>query len=245
MKVLDLFSGIGGFALGLEEAGMETAAFCEIDKSCHKVLKKHWPDIPIFEDVATLNKDTLDNHGIDIDVIVGGFPCQDISYAGYGQGLAGARSGLWFDFLRLTEEIQPKYIIAENVSALRTRGLDEVLRSLYAIGYDAEWHCIPASYVGAWHKRDRIWIVAYPNSIDPQGSTKEPVLRQSHLSLQPARSFAKWTGRSDLPESRFCRSLDGLSGGSHRLKQLGNAVIPQIPEIIGKAIMEKHNDQRT
>ena len=238
LRVLDLFSGIGGFSLGLERTGgFTTAAFCDIDKPAQKVLSKHWPDVPIFDDVSSLTAKDIDGP---IDLICGGFPCQDISLAGKGAGLAGERSGLWFEYLRLVKELKPSWVLAENVSALRSRGLDEVLRSLNEIGYDAEWHCIPACYVGAWHKRDRVWILAYPHREQSQGRTQEPVLRQSDLSLQPSRGFAKWTGRSDLPESRFLRSLDGVSSGAHRLKQLGNAVIPQIPEIIGQAILRTY-----
>ena len=139
MNVLDLFSGIGGFSLGLERAGMRTIAFCEVDPVCRQVLRKHWPVVPIFEDVKTLS--AKDIHET-IDIICGGFPCQDISVAGLGAGLAGERSGLWYEFHRLIKEARPKYVIIENVAALRARGLDEVLRCLSALGYDAEWHCI-------------------------------------------------------------------------------------------------------
>ena len=159
MNVLDLFSGIGGFSLGLERAGMKTVAFCEVDKKCQQVLKKHWPGVPIFEDVSTLKGADIEET---VDVICGGFPCQDISLAGKGAGLEGKRSGLWSEFKRLIEEIKPKYAIIENVSALRSRGLDQVLREISEIGYDAEWHCITAASIGAPHRRDRIWIVAYP-----------------------------------------------------------------------------------
>ena len=161
MNVLDLFSGIGGFSLGLDRAGFKTVAFCEVDKKCQAVLKKHWPDVPIFDDVSNLRGQDIEET---IDVICGGFPCQDISLAGKGAGLEGKRSGLWTEFHRLIKEIRPKYAIIENVSALRSRGLDQVLRSLSEIGYDAEWHCITAASVGAPHRRDRIWIVAYPSN---------------------------------------------------------------------------------
>lgn len=159
MKVLDLFSGIGGFSLGLERAGMETVAFCEIEEFPRKVLKKHWPDVPIFEDVRDLTGNMVGS----VDVICGGFPCQDISTAGKGAGINGSRSGLWKEYHRLIGEIRPSWAIIENVSALRSKGLITVLQNLSEIGYDAEWHCIPASYIGALHRRDRIWIVAYPS----------------------------------------------------------------------------------
>lgn len=234
MRVLDLFSGIGGFSLGLERAGMQTVAFCEVDEAARKVLRKHWPEVPIYEDVKTLRCEDVGS----IDVICGGFPCQDISLAGKGAGLAGERSGLWFEMHRLIQEIRPSWVIAENVSALRSRGLDQVLRSLAEIGYDAEWHCIPACFVGAWHKRDRIWILAYPNSKLQERGRQEQIFRQSDLSRELSRGFEKWPGRSNLPSSRFYRRTDGIPGWMDRIGQLGNAVVPQIPELIGRAIME-------
>lgn len=163
MRVLDLFSGVGGFAVGLERAGFQTVAFCEIEPFPRAVLAKHWPQVPCYDDVRSLTAEHLAADGIVPDVICGGFPCQDISIAGKGAGLAGERSGLWREYARLIEEIRPRWVIVENVPALRSRGLDEVLGSLAAIGYDAEWHCIPAAAIGAPHQRDRVWIVAYPN----------------------------------------------------------------------------------
>lgn len=151
LRVLDLFSGIGGFSLGLERAkhdgeinGFETVAFCEIEKFPRKILAKHWPDIPCYPDVRELTAERLAADGIAVDVICGGFPCQDISAAGKGAGLAGERSGLFYEVARLVGELGPQYVILENVSALLYRGLDAVLGALAAIGYDAEWHCIPA-----------------------------------------------------------------------------------------------------
>jgi DNA (cytosine-5)-methyltransferase 1 len=268
MRVLDLFSGIGGFSIGLEKAGFETVAFCEIDKKARAVLKKHWPDVQIFEDVSQLTKEKLDEHGISVDVICGGFPCQDISVAGKGAGLEGQRSGLWYEYNRLIKELTPQWVIIENVSALRSRGLDAVLRSLFEIGYDAEWHCIPASAVGAPHQRDRIWIVAYPNSNrkwswdgskQSEGNTtgerignscelerdglvanamREGLERQRKVSggaeqkQQDTGNTCWWAAEPDVG-----RVAHGVRGRVDRLKQLGNAVVPQIPELIGKAIM--------
>jgi DNA (cytosine-5)-methyltransferase 1 len=272
LKVLDLFSGIGGFSLGLERAGMQTVAFCEIDKKAQQVLRKHWPDVPVFEDVTTLKGDQIGT----VDVICGGFPCQDISLAGKGAGLEGARSGLWWEFHRLIKEIKPSWVIAENVSALRSRGLDEVLRSLAEIRYDAEWHCIPASAVGAPHQRDRIWIVAYPNSNDGRhgrssvtldGQTRVEFGRSGERFVEPDSSqtmaHANILGTQVSTEGQYPsqqvlrgtseawrvavgdvwrvepsvgRVADGVSGRMDRIKQLGNAVVPQIPELIGRAI---------
>lgn len=161
MLVLDLFSGIGGFSLGLERAGMTTVAFCEQDKRAHPILRKHWPSVPIFDDVRSLTSKELLENGIgSIDVICGGFPCQDVSAAWDGPGLAGKRSGLWFEFARIIGEVRPKYAVIENVANLRKRGLGIVLQDLAFMGYDADWAGIPAALVGAPHQRDRLWIVA-------------------------------------------------------------------------------------
>jgi len=162
LKVLDLFSGIGGFSLGLERTGgFETVAFCEIDPYCQKVLNKHWPDLPIYNDVRNLE------HDGPIDVITGGFPCQDISTSGSQAGIQGDRSGLYVNMLSIVSKSQPGYVIFENVAALLSgeNGLwfSIFLNDLAKIGYDAQWHCIPASTVGAIHHRDRVWIIAYPS----------------------------------------------------------------------------------
>lgn len=177
-KVLDIFSGIGGFSLGLEKAGMKTIAFCENNKFCQGVLKVHWSNIPIFSDVRDLGQKDL-VHLPNIDVIAGGFPCQDISVAGKQAGIQGERSGLWKEFKRLIEEVKPKYAIIENVANLRSRGLSRVLKDLWKIGYDAEWHLLPASAFGAPHRRDRIWIIAYPACLSKSRLSIRKKKRQS------------------------------------------------------------------
>jgi len=151
---------------------MQTVAFCEIDPFCRKVLAKHWPKVPRHNDVRTLSRTDIERNSSLPEVICGGFPCQDISAAGRGIGIAGERSALWAEYARLIGDIRPRYVIVENVAALLVRGLGVVLGDLAALGYDAEWHCIPASYVGAPHERDRIWIVAYPSSIGRQQDTR-------------------------------------------------------------------------
>ena len=158
MNVGSLFSGIGGFDLGLERAGMRVVWQCEADEFCRRVLARHWPGVPCYPDVAELS-------GADVapvDVLCGGFPCQDISLAGRGAGIDGARSGLWGEYARLIRELRPRYVVVENVSALLARGFERVLGDLAACGYDAEWDCLPASAFGAPHRRDRVWLVAYP-----------------------------------------------------------------------------------
>ena len=159
--MLDLFSGIGGFALAASWVWadrLELVGFCEIDPYCQQVLANRWPKVPIFEDIKQLSADQFQ----DIDLITGGFPCQDISVAGQGRGLEGERSGLWFEMLRLISRIRPRYALIENVPMLVHRGLGRVLCDLTQVGYDAEWQVISAADVGAPHLRQRIWIVAYP-----------------------------------------------------------------------------------
>jgi DNA (cytosine-5)-methyltransferase 1 len=233
MNVLDLFSGIGAFSLGLERAGMRTVAFCEIAPYCRAVLRKHWPDVPAYEDIRALSADRLKADGISVDVICGGFPCQDLSLAGRGAGLAGERSGLWFEYLRLIGELRPRYVIVENVKALLTRGFDTVLGGLASIGYDAEWDCIPASYVGAPHDRDRIWIVAYPERGEWRPESYRGALGRMG---RPQQSFP-WdrTWQDALRDLR--RVDDGSAYRVHRVDTIRNSVIPQIPEAIGRAIM--------
>ena len=166
MRMLDLFSGIGGFALaGQWRWGKELdiVGFCEIEEYAQKVLKKNFPDVPIYQDITKLDGTQFK----DIDLITGGFPCQDISVAGKGKGLIDeetgkrTRSGLWSEMHRIISEIRPRFAIIENVPMLTIRGGTRVIADLAQIGYDAEWQIIGADDVGAWHRRKRIWIVAY------------------------------------------------------------------------------------
>ena len=242
LRVLDLFSGIGGFSLGLERTGgFRTVAFCEIEPYARAVLAKHWPGVPCFEDVRTIT--AADVGGV--DVICGGFPCQDISQANLaGQGLAGERSGLWREFARLIGELRPVYAVVENVAALTFRGLLDVLGDLSEIGYDAEWHCIRASAVGLPHGRERIWIIAYPAQERREGAEHGP--RESDITRRlraqiPATGSHACTPqqfRDEVRAAEFVRTSNGIPGRTHRIAALGNAVVPQIPEIIGRAILE-------
>jgi DNA (cytosine-5)-methyltransferase 1 len=255
---------------------MRTVAFCEIDPFCRAVLAQHWPGVPIYDDVRELTADTLRRDGVTVDAICGGFPCQDISIAGKGAGLAGERSGLWSEYARLVRELRPRFVIVENVSALLSRGLGDILGELAAIWYDAEWHCIPAAAVGAPHHRDRIWIVAYPNGtelrIEP-GWRDGPHRTRSALSSVDghAREVANpnggdkyWWPRdvqmgwgavaSDFADACYTsgtewssepdvgRVANGVPARLDRLRSLGNAVVPQIPELIGRAIMACANE---
>jgi DNA (cytosine-5)-methyltransferase 1 len=233
LKVLDLFSGIGGFSLGLERTGgFRTVAFCEIDPYCRRVLAKHWPEVPCYDDVSKLSAERLEADVIAVDVICGGFPCQDISLARVGgTGLAGERSGLWSQYARLIGELRPEYVIVENVSALLGRGMGDVLGNLAALGYDAEWSCIPAGAIGATTIRDRIWIAAYPvrDGLERRIFTVENARRSAALVDTDV-----W---DHIPEHRGERSRNGIPNFVERIKGYGNAVVPQNPEMIGHAIL--------
>jgi DNA (cytosine-5)-methyltransferase 1 len=328
LKVLDLFSGIGGFSLGLERTqGFKTVAFCEIDPFCRRVLAKHWPQVPCYDDVRTLTGARLAADGIAVDVICGGFPCQDVSTAGKRAGLEGARSGLWSEYRRLISELRPRFLIVENVPGLLSLGLGTVLGDLSEIGFDAVWDCVPACAIGAPHRRDRVWLVAHasgtgrqqvagsasghesphegrpaqshhltPGHGEGNGATalanansrgcereREPEhgqqqgtprrepngcgagRRWGRKALANANSHIDQRGACFVPVGRVRRSREASDDGDpgrtqwssepdvgrvahgvpnrvDRLRALGNAVVPQIPELIGRAILEAQID---
>ncbi len=246
LRTLDLFAGIGGFSLGLERTGgFETVAFCEIEKFPQQVLRKHWPEVPIYDDVRALTAERLAADGIAVDGICGGFPCQDISVAGKGLGLAGERSGLFYEVARLIGELEPKFVILENVGALLCRGLDAVLGALASLGYDAIWHCIPASHVGLPHTRDRVWVIAYPREERGQRRWQEAFSRLYRISWgENVRRAAEWARRPDISASGLCRGSDGVPARVDRTSVLGNAVTPLIPELIGRAILQAEDLRR-
>ena len=250
LKVLDLFSGIGGFSLGLERTGgFETVAFCEIEEFPRKVLAKHWPEVPCYHDVTKLTADILRRDGIGpIDVITGGFPCQDISSAGKQAGLGeGTRSGLWSEIVRLIGELRPKYVIVENVANLLSGPSDRrggwfgrVLGDLAECGYDAEWENIPASALGAPHRRERVWIVAYPTEKRPTGKIHRSNGSESYAGQFPRTSMlpAYFDGMGDAGDSYTVCECDGFPEFMGEINGYGNAVVPQIPEMISNAILE-------
>lgn len=305
LRVLDLFSGVGGFSLGLERTGgFRTVAFCEMKPHAQAVLAKNFPGIPCHDDVTT-----YDFKEGEADVITAGFPCQDISFAGEGAGLAGARSGLYREVIRALRLVRPRFAVLENVAALLSRGLGTVLGDVAAVGYDAEWHCIPASAVGAPHRRDRIWIVAnargeqHEGGSSPLSGTLAAELSRSVADPQSDGQSFGWSGdqghhdnpqgailiRAELggdgagtqspdladtdlinvqglissivdPQGRggsikrparprgdglrwwatepdVGRVAHGVPARVDRLAELGNAVVPQIPGLIGRAIL--------
>ena len=243
---LDLFSGIGGFALAARWAGLQTIQFVELDPYCQRVLKKNFPDVPIHDDVKTLDGTQFK----DIFLITGGFPCQDISIAGKGAGIDGERSGLWTELFRIISEVRPRFALVENVPALTFRGGTRVIGDLTEIGYDCEWQIVGADDVGAPHRRKRIWIVAYSNSTrweKREGKTTSPVLRtQQHRGEDVAYSNStgckeQWRSISDgeeqsaaecsgrwLPEPSVGRVAHGIQSRVDRLRGLGNAIVPQV-----------------
>jgi DNA (cytosine-5)-methyltransferase 1 len=311
MRVLDLFSGIGGFSLGLERAGMKTVAFCEFDPFCQKVLAKHWPNVPCYPDVRELTKEQLDADGITADLICGGYPCQPFSTAGKRAG-AGDDRHLWPEMYRLIRAIRPRWVLAENVAGHINMGLDNVLSDLEAANYAWWAFVIPACAVDAKHRRDRVWIVAHsegeramrePGNIRqedggsgrslqgqsfgsgdvahaelPQEERQQQhggeilsnektirpscggdalanagserlaeQLRAGFRSIQKTSSTlargsvdggapAGW--REWEPEPNVGRVANGVPMRVDRLKSLGNAVVPQVVEQIGRAIME-------
>ena len=229
LTVGSLFAGIGGFDLGLERAGMRVRWQCEIDPYCQRVLAKHWPAVTRYGDIRE-----VDWHAVEpVDLLCGGFPCQDISLAGKGAGLAGERSGLWFEYAKAIEVLKPRYVLIENVSAIRSRGLDQVLGSLAALGYDAEWHVLSACEFGAPHTRERLFVLAY--------SAGKRLERNRALAVRTREAIGtvccEAVGGAWTEQSRPMGVAHGIPHRVDRLRGLGNAIVPQIAEMIGHAIL--------
>ena len=258
-----LFAGIGGFELGLERAipGAYTLWQVEQNNFCKKVLAKHWPEARIYEDVRNITKNNVEQ----VDILCGGFPCQDISVAGKGEGLNGKKSGLWWEMHRIIDELQPRAVIMENVAAITIRGLGTVLGSLSEIGYDAEWCTIRASDFGAPHKRARWFCIAYPRTIgyylnnerrlssysisenncerdvpservEKKRNNRLGFIDRSSPILQHNEGRGYW---EQFPTtSPICRRDDGIPYRVDRIRALGNAIVPQCSEWIGKQLWE-------
>jgi len=299
VRIGSLFSGIGGLELGLERAGVgQTVWQCECDDYALAVLAKHWPHAQRFRDVRAMDESTPP-----VDVICGGFPCQDISNAGRREGITGGRSGLFFELMRVVRMVRPRFVVLENVAALLGRGLDTVLGELSESGFDAEWDCVPASAVGAPHQRDRVFIIGVLANAarDEQGRTErrserertwacgesfdvadavlnrrgigtdEQELRhecggtsvacvggevgdshrergQEHrsehqLSDQAEQGPLGWPSlgfdrNAWEPEPDVGRVAHGVPSRVDRLRCLGNAVVPQVAEVVGRRLMQ-------
>ena len=299
-----LFAGIGGFDLGFERCGMQCKWQVEIDDYATKILERHWPDVHRQRDIKQCGRHNLER----VDVICGGFPCQDISYAGKGAGLDGERSGLFFEAIRLVRELRPRAVVLENVAGLLTRGLDRVLGTLAEIGFDAEWHCIPAAAVGAPHIRDRVFIIAinHRNADSDDASAERSIQKRQDTEssggcvlanaeraqrrTQPKAWYGEQDRQNEGRQEAAGRSTDGGSDvadtekprlerreasrhirpavagfgkGSwsisdqwrvepdvgrvangvparvDRLKCLGNAIVPQVAEVVGRILLER------
>jgi len=214
---LDLFSGIGGFALAAQMVGgIETVGFCEIDPWARKVLNKNFPGVPIHEDVKTLDPN---NYGR-IDLITGGYPCQPFSNAGKRRGEDDDRH-LWPEICRLIERFRPRYGLFENVVGHVSMGLDTVLADLERIGYSAKAAIIPAIAVGADHRRDRVWIMAYSTSERLEGGEIE---RQSQFRVAPLVEDPF----RPVSISQALRKSDGIPRRMDRIRGLGNAIVPAV-----------------
>ncbi len=282
-----LFSGVGGIELGFEQAGFETKWFIENDTYAQAILKKRFPNAKIYGDIKEVDFRSI----LKVQVLTGGFPCQDISNAGKRVGITGSRSSLWKYYYKAIRILRPKIAFIENVSALLGRGLDVVLADLAKIGYDAEWYCVSASSVGANHQRDRIFIIAYPfnsngrrdnwkqcqkgiqeeakdvSNTNWKGQQRKWQIKVRHTEFSNSKSIRfrggdmqdnTWNksknkqnrnkSRSKVKQylwsneskSRICRVANGIPNRIHRIKCLGNAVVPQVAEVFAKAIKENY-----
>ena len=245
MRFLSLFAGIGGFDLGLERAGMECAGQVELDEYCIKVLEKHWPNVKRMTDVT----EVMGNEFGPVDLICGGYPCQPESSARQHKnqvtGFDDAR-WLWPEVNRILDKARPDWFVGENVFNHINMGLDKVLSDLEGLSYTARAFVIPAAAIGANHRRERVWILANANSKRWQGLEDGVANRCSGLPI-PGLEQGRLYKQDNLPlpmDGGYCnpssgvqRNDNGLSEGMDRLKCLGNAVVPQIPEIIGRAIL--------
>jgi DNA (cytosine-5)-methyltransferase 1 len=229
VNYLSLFSGIGGLDLGLDRAGMTCVGQVEKDDYCQRVLAKHWPEVPRHEDVRTAAAWWTAEPRPAVHLVAGGFPCQDTSHAGRRAGLEGEHSGLWAHFAEMVGVIRPAFVLVENSPSLLVRGMGRVLGDLADLGYDAEWDCVPAAAVGAAHLRARLWILAYPRGVrDEADDALQPGWPQPEL-------HPRWPAEPDVG-----RVADGLPRGmaGRLLKPIGNAVVPQVGEYLGRLILD-------
>ena len=296
-RVGSLFSGIGGFDLGLERTGgFEVVWQVEWDSYCQKVLAKHWPDVPCYGDIHDVGAHNL----APVDVLVGGFPCQPVSVAGKRKGQEDDR-WLWPEFGRIIRELRPRFAIMENVPGLLVRGMADVLGDLSTFGYDAEWGIVSAASVGAPHLRKRIFIIAHANSTtsrgrgvpgdvgdkgrrasknggtclqskdrqahsgDPESSSEDVadtvsdseggayrdrsrrgVGRRQEQDISKGRQIrgnATDSGGQWAAEPNVCRVAHGVPNRVHRLRGLGNAIVPQVAEYIGRRVLDHAESQ--
>ena len=271
LKLLDTFSGIGGFSYAAEKlvGGFKTTQFIEIDPYCQKVLKKHWPHVPIHDDITTFTAKPFQ-----YDVICGGFPCQSISQAGTREGITEtSKSGLWFQLIRTIRMVRPKFFILENVSAILSNGLDIVLRDIYETGfYECEWATFPASYLGAAHQRDRWYMLGIstdPNSFRYRGGSSERCSIQERKLFQSEQTRGEVGSKTKRRSSNtfrwrntkhrldpnwkeydvkptILREVDGLSTrlDKNRIHALGNSLVPQAAAIPLQRVLDLYKNKK-
>lgn len=232
-----LFTGIGGFDLGFERAGMQCKWQVEIDDYATKVLEEHWPGVERHRDVRMFPPSAgVERYGV--DVICGGFPCIDISSSGKKQGIRGTQSGLWFEFARIIRELRPSYVVVENVADIAHRGLGDVLGGLASLGFDAEWQVLPGAAFGAPQRRERLFVIAYAHGVGREGRTQWNGKRAFTERWIDNDGLALAERRSRDARSWVRRAVDGVPNRTHRLRCLGNAVVPAVAEWIGRKIIE-------
>jgi len=276
VKLLDLFSGIGGFSYGLEKTGFQTVAFCEMDKYCKLVLQKHWKGTKIYSDVKEITKERLEADGVELpEIITGGFPCQPFSIAGKQKGTNDDRH-LWPEMFRIIKELKPRWIIGENVRGIVNIQdgvvFETVCTDLESEGYEVQAFNIPAAGVGAPHRRERIWIVANSRRTLRQGtelreknenetrkedadqhqrssSSPEPNVANASAGRRASQKTEVSTRGNGIEHQSWWQSepdvgrvANGISGRVHRLRALGNSIVPKIAEEIGRAIMAAEAD---
>ncbi len=236
-----LFSGIGGFELAAQWVGIPTLWNCEIAPYPRKILAKTFPETRRYEDIRQLSNP---EH---VDIISGGFPCQDISLAGNGVGIAGSRSGLWKEMRRIIREVRPRYVIIENSPALLLRGFERVLCDLSEIGYDAEWQCLSNADFGFDHRRERVYVIAYSDEVKRQAGRIQEWSPTQGIFVPPSIQhcgFALAQRVLEMPDRERIGINDGIQGWTHRVGCLGNAVNPVVAKYLFECIVLFDNKVR-
>lgn len=233
-----LFSGIGGFELGAEMAGIETLWNCEIEKFQGEILKTKFPHAERYTDITKAV-------GLGyVDIISGGFPCQDISVAGKREGIKGKRSGLWGEMYRIIWEVMPKYIIIENSPALVISGFEQVLCDLSKIGFNAEWQCISNYAFGYPHKRERLYLIAYSDKVRLQSYIRKDGVFDSIFKQWSSDTSVGYTCAKrilEIPAHSAVRNDDGFPNWTHRVGSIGNAVNPTVAKYLFECIKMFNN----
>ncbi len=229
-----LFSGVGGFELGASMVGIETIWNCEFEEYNRERLMSHFPKTKQYNDIVSMEIPQY------VDIISGGFPCQDISIANISaNGIKGKRSGLWSEMFRIIRGVRPKYVIIENSPMLLIRGFEQVLCDLSKIGYDAEWQTLSAETFGYPHKRERLYCIAYPNGIGRDKKEIQTSIFSEEISKASGREFSGAISRAirDKNNSELLRDDDGVPFVVDRIKSCGNAVVPDIAEYLFTCIL--------